>query len=491
MSPSKRPPSAYRFSVQSLFWLPAGVSVALVLIAVGALVVLSWRSVARIQPVQAHLAQMSRLQEVGLDFEQTLIRGLRDPSQVAMEQLVALGDELLALASSAQHLQPQTPQRLRSIRLLLVSRGRPPVDLLSETLAQLRRLLLAERRAHDRLLAAVERDSRTELRLAMGLLLGLPAAGAALLFLMRRRIKHPLDQLGALLVQLAERDYRPVPQQTLGDAAPLLLPVLHSYNELVLRLRDLEAEHRDREHGLEREVRAATAALLEQSRELARAERLAAVGAVAAGLAHELRNPLAGIQMACGKLHKSLTDPAQLSRVEAVIGELRRLNGLLSQRVDAARHTPEALTRVPLKETVEAFLVLVRYQVPAGLRLRAEVDPELACLLPEGGLRQALLNLVLNAAQAVDETGGSVCVAASREDGRLLLSVTDDGPGFPPGLLEGGVRPFASGRPGGTGLGLAMVRRFVLDLAGELLLENPPGGGARVLLRLPCTEAPG
>jgi C4-dicarboxylate-specific signal transduction histidine kinase len=71
------------------------------------------------------------------------------------------------------------------------------------------------------------------------------------------------------------------------------------YNDLVYRLQELEAEHDDRERNLEQQVRQATGALLAQSRQLARSERLAAVGAISAGLAHELRNPLAGIQMAC------------------------------------------------------------------------------------------------------------------------------------------------------------------------------------------------
>ena len=85
------------------------------------------------------------------------------------------------------------------------------------------------------------------------------------------------------------------------------------------RLQALEAEHSDREHTLEQEVRQATGALLMQSRQLARAERLAAVGAVSVGLAHELRNPLAGIQMACAKLQRSIGDSDQSARLDTVV----------------------------------------------------------------------------------------------------------------------------------------------------------------------------
>ena len=128
----------------------------------------------------------------------------------------------------------------------------------------------------------------------------------------------------------------------MSDSSALVQPVFRSYNELVHRLQELEAEHNDREQTLEQEVRQATGALLTQSRQLARSERLAAVGAVSAGLAHELRNPLAGIQMACAKLQRALGDSDQSARLDAVVAELKRLNRLLSERVDAARHAPGA-----------------------------------------------------------------------------------------------------------------------------------------------------
>jgi signal transduction histidine kinase len=138
---------------------------------------------------------------------------------------------------------------------------------------------------------------------------------------------------------------------------------------------------------------------------------------------------------------------------------------------------------------VEEFLSLVRYQVPEGLRLTAQIPDDLVCRLPEGGLRQALLNLTLNAAQSIDGSEGEVAIRAVREGQTVVLSVTDTGPGFPPELLTVGMRPFASGRIGGTGLGLAMVRRFTEDINAELVLSNGEPQGARVTLRLPCPEA--
>jgi signal transduction histidine kinase len=178
-------------------------------------------------------------------------------------------------------------------------------------------------------------------------------------------------------------------------------------------------------------------------------------------------------------------DKTQAARVGAVIAELKRLNGLLTEQVEAARHEPESLAPVRLAALVGDLLTLTRYQAPDGVVLQADVPEDLECLLPAAGLRQALLNLLLNAIQVLDGEG-RITLAAQRRDWQLLLWVEDDGPGFPEEMLRAGVRPFATGRAGGTGLGLAMVRRFVRDHDGALELANQEPRGARVSLSLPC-----
>ena len=100
----------------------------------------------------------------------------------------------------------------------------------------------------------------------------------------------------------------------------------------------------------------------------------------------------------------------------------------------------------------------------------------------------ALLNLVLNAMQAVGDGPGRITIQARRDDGAVRLEVSDDGPGFPDELLAGGVRPFASARESGTGLGLAIARRFARDVQGELRLGNRAPGGACAELRIPVSR---
>jgi signal transduction histidine kinase len=475
---------SYRLPVRRLFWLPLGLTSLVVLAMLAALVAVSWRGLERIRPVQAHLAHIARIQDLGLGMQETLLKGLRG-ARIDQPELARLHREVGEIAAVEGPSHPHTHERLERMVERLERSAGDPIEVLFETLAQLRSVLIGEREYHELLLSKVARDTEMELRLAVLLLVILPLTGGSLLLLLRVRIKHPLDDLSDLLGRLASHDYRPVAGAALSDTAGLVQPVFHSYNALVSRLQALEEEHSARENTLEGEVRQATEALLAQSRELARAERLAAVGAVSAGLAHELRNPLAGIQMACSKLRRNLGDSAQEARVEAVLKELRRLDLLLTEKVEAARHEPEIPARVCLADLVDGLLTLTRYQSPPGVALRADIPDDLECLLPAAGLRQALLNLLLNAIQ-IQGAEGRVMLAARRQDDRVALWVEDEGPGFPPEMLRAGVRPFATGRAGGTGLGLAMVRRFARDHDGELELANREPRGARVTLRLPC-----
>jgi two-component system NtrC family sensor kinase len=108
------------------------------------------------------------------------------------------------------------------------------------------------------------------------------------------------------------------------------------------------------------------------------------------------------------------------------------------------------------------------------------------CCLPDALFRQALLNLLLNAQQALGERGGRVTIEAFVIDGWLRLSICDNGPGFPEDLLESGIRAFVTHRAEGIGLGLSMVQRFARALGGRLRLSNLAPHGACVTLDLPC-----
>lgn len=470
-----------------LFWLPAALAALFVAAALAALVAVSARSVDRMAPVQRHFDHIEQLHALSAKLQRALVSGLSNGQGVPAAQIEGLARQLRLAATDTDPGHAQVREKLVSLADRLTPATEPGLTSLSNVVTALDSVLAAERAAHYQLAYGVAKDARTELHLAIGLLIAMPLVIAVTLFLLRHRVKRPLDDVGRLLQTLADQNYQPVSERDVEESAILIQPVLRSYNHLVNRLSELEARHMAQERHLQDEVRAATSALLAQSGELARAEKLAALGELSAAMAHEIRNPLAGIQLACAKLARDAA-PDQRERADMIVSELKRLGSLLRERVEDARHTPEPLADVSLAPLVEELLGLVRYQIPPDIALHSRVPPELVCRIPENGFRQALLNLVLNAAGAIDQAAGSITVLAERQQNKLLVEVLDDGPGFPSSMLGDASRPFVTGRPdgGGTGLGLAIVQRFVRNLGGELQLQNRAGGGARVSVLISC-----
>ncbi len=466
-------------------WLPAIITAALLLVALTTLLATAWRSMQRLEPVHSHHTLVNRIEDIGFELSARLVETTHGSAGVDEGTLDWLRNEVTQVSTQNGNLAPDTPARLEQIRAVLADRGRDARARAIDALDLIRYVTASERSAHEKLLARVYRATRSEFEIAAALMVVLPLLAALALFLLRHRILQPLNNLRSLMTTLAQQNYSQAPT---GNVDPMLMPLFENYNHLTARLAELERAREARRQTLENEVRAATQTLLEQQRNLANAERLAAVGEVAAGLAHELRNPLAGIQMSLGNLRNEITNPDQVERLNLVVAELKRLTHLLNDLLGQTSQASEPAREIPLARTVAELLTLARYQLPRHVRLRHAISEDLRCRLPEGRLRQALLNLVLNAADALGERPGIVTISAEISGQNLHLSVLDDGPGFPREVLEGGIRPFVTGREHGTGLGLAMVRRFARDLGGDLHVSNLEPHGARVTLILPHKE---
>ena len=273
---------------------------------------------------------------------------------------------------------------------------------------------------------------------------------------------------------------------------PLLRPLTENYNKMVARLAELEKEHEERERDLEGQVESATRTLLEQHRSLSNTERLAAVGEMMARIAHELRNPLAGVKLACTNLREELSQrlgsPEYNERIDMVTSEIDRIITMQNTLLDHSRHKPEPSRNITIARTVNDLIKLARYQIPSQIQLEQHIPDDIVCHLPEGLFRQSLLNLILNAMQALGEREGRITIEAILTDDSLRLDISDDGPGFPPDLLEYGIRAFITHRAEGTGLGLSMVQRFARTVGGNVMLSNREPHGACVTLELPCRE---
>jgi PAS domain S-box-containing protein len=212
-------------------------------------------------------------------------------------------------------------------------------------------------------------------------------------------------------------------------------------------------------------------------------ERLAAVGTLAAGLAHEIRNPLNGAQLHVSFLERALTkngaSPDAVESVHVVRDEIRRLARLVTDFLDFARPRPLKLAPTTARALAERARQLVISQAQdAGVELTVDVpDAEIAFEADAERLGQVLLNLLQNAIEAAahGEGGtGHVVLRARRQPRDVRIEVEDDGPGLPPGNAPV-FDAFFSTKPSGTGLGLAIVHRIVTDHGGIVDVESRPG----------------
>ncbi len=227
-----------------------------------------------------------------------------------------------------------------------------------------------------------------------------------------------------------------------------------------------------------------------QARELEvlRADQLAAVGQLAAGVAHEIRNPLTSIKLLvqAGQQEGGEVGGEDLRVIE---GEVRRMERSLNTFLEFARPPKLQRTAVPLGPLVAGVFGLLRVRAE---RQRVELAVDLPAVVvvaadPEQ-LRQVLVNLGLNALDAMP-AGGLLRVSVRTRPGQVAVAVTDTGPGIPAAMLPRLFTPFTSTKDTGLGLGLVISRRIVEDHGGTLTAANRPSGGAEFLVRLPVGGA--
>ncbi|MGD8361546.1 MAG: HAMP domain-containing sensor histidine kinase [Gemmatimonadota bacterium] len=457
------------------------------LIVVGATAVgfLNLRNLQRIDVIHGRISDLETLRELRQRLEISLL----DQFNVAVPSGTFLWEDVHLQVQNAlamgSRLDPQTANGLRRIEALLSRPGVVSRESLVSALEVAGSISERETRAQEDLLRRVREDGRREFYLGIGGLLGLAALTAVAAWLLPKRLLDPLSNLRTQFAHLGAGQFR---EMSLEGVDSALVPLFKNYNAMVGRLSELEAERRARAETLEGEVRAGARALLDQQRALANAERLAAVGETAAGMAHELRNPLAGILAALENLQREVDDPSLSPRLRVLHLEAERVVRLLNDYLAASRHAPEPAVVTDIGEMVRDLLSFLRYQAAPGVKLKPEVEDDLRCLLPQGRIRQTLLNLVGNSLQALGSSTGTVSVSATRRDHLLRLEVRDDGPGFPEDLLPVVGQPFRTGRANGTGLGLATVQRTVRELGGSMSITNVTPRGASVVLSLPCQK---
>jgi signal transduction histidine kinase len=321
---------------------------------------------------------------------------------------------------------------------------------------------------------AAERDNRTIVQRLRWVLfavgLGAPLSGLVLGYVMARSLHHSIYQLSVRIRDAAGRLNRELASVTLEQKDDL-----HALNGQMQRvLVDIER---------------VVEQLQQREREVLRAEQLAAVGQVAAGIAHELRNPLTSVKMLVqtgleGEQPRGL--PADdLGIIE---GEVRRMEQTIQTFLDLARPPRSERRRTDLAEVLRRSVLLVegrarRQKVTIDLGaspgpLYLEIDPE--------QIHQVVVNLLLNALDVLPR-GGTVRVSAARAAGgkEVEVRVQDDGPGIAARIKERLFEPFVSSKETGLGLGLSICKRLIEAHGGTVRGENLRGGGALFTFTLP------
>jgi len=232
---------------------------------------------------------------------------------------------------------------------------------------------------------------------------------------------------------------------------------------------------------------AAQLALLEESRaRVVQSEKLAALGRLAAGIAHEVRNPLGVIRASASMVEEALPEASDDARACAFIREeIDRLDGLITALLAFARPAHLRLSTVALPPLVERAIKLATDG--RALEVVPEIEPDLPALRADGDLlTQLVLDLLVNAAEAGAHT---IALRARRAEDAVRIEVHDDGPGVSESDRDRVMEPFFTTKPNGTGLGLAMASRIAEAHGGSLELSGAEARGACFVIRLPLAAA--
>lgn len=214
------------------------------------------------------------------------------------------------------------------------------------------------------------------------------------------------------------------------------------------------------------------------TKELERSKRLAAIGEMATTLAHEIRNPLGGIELSATVLKKELTDPKHIKAIENILEGTRRLNRIIQRIMDFARDIKANKKRIDLVEIVKGAQSQVSAAMAAkDIHFSIEGPEEAYCLGDGALLEQVFANLLSNACDAVSAQG-SISVKIGRRDNKIFAVVKDNGVGISQERMDEIFNPFFTTKEHGAGLGLSIVLRILEAHKGELEVFSEEGKGS-------------
>jgi signal transduction histidine kinase len=284
-----------------------------------------------------------------------------------------------------------------------------------------------------------------------------------------RRITRPLERLSNAVRKIAKGDFD----------VNVAIRSSDEIGELSTSFNNMAGELKERESSLKKAQHA-----------LVQSEKMAAVGTLSAGLAHEVKNPLSAVLGYAQLSKRKLGQPdALLKHLDTIETETRRCNEIIGNLMQFSRQEKGEHGPVSVNDVVEKSIAIVDHQLSLG---NVSIESELADHIPEisgnaNQLQQVLMNLMINAQQAMGEEGGTVTVATLVEANSILITVSDTGPGIEADVAEKIFEPFYTTKPAGqgTGLGLSVTYGIIQDHGGNISVSRAENSGAKFIITLP------
>jgi signal transduction histidine kinase len=286
-----------------------------------------------------------------------------------------------------------------------------------------------------------------------------------------RKITQPLKDLSSVTMRVGERDFRPqievTSQDEVGDLAS-------SFNSMFERLEANEQEI-ERLH----------------KKEMERADRLATIGELASGVAHEIRNPLAGISGAMRVLKKEKALSANRKELlDEVLRQIERMDKMTRDLLDYSRRSSAKLKPSSMNKILDNALYLTPFgREGSQFSIRKEFDSALPDVLADyRQVQQVFLNILINSIQATGDDGEITIKTAVRDEGGhrwAVVEISDNGVGMSPAILDKAVRPFFTTKQEGTGLGLSIAQQIMRNHRGKMEIESKLGKGTKFSLLFP------
>jgi len=336
----------------------------------------------------------------------------------------------------------------------------------------------------DRAVAALGR--RTTLVSAFGILLLATTVG----LFVRGHVIGPLREIVAATERISQGDLSHAVEMRRTDEIGLLAA---SFNGMTTSLQQARSDLQALNESLERQVEERTTALKSAQAQLVQSEKMSSLGKLAASVAHEINNPLAGILTYAKlllRLHEEgeLTEKARESCVRnlrLVQRETERCSAIVRNLLDFARQRPPSLKDIDVSAVVEEALSLLSHRLRMqDVTLQKDLPPMPLVKADFGQLRQSFVNIALNACEALNK-GGTLTVTSRAVGNMVEVAIADTGPGIAPEHLSHILDPFFTTKEKGTGLGLSVVYGLIDRHGGTLDIKSQVGQGTTVIVRLP------